>query len=315
MTNPDDLTGLIVRNSVYPAHGGGYADVYAGILSKNGLTTKVAVKVIRAHTYTEANQWKIDKRLRREIRVWSCLRHPNIVPLLGTTMSFGLYVAMVCPWMNKGNLNHYLNDKKAELNLRRRLQILTDIVEGLSYLHAQPVVHGDLTTGNILIDDGKAQLSDFGLSNVMAEVRSNSLMSSTVGGAPRWAAPELYHFGTDLKAVPEVTKYCDIYSFGSVALQVISGRIPYEEIASDIHVMMEIMKGRNPTRPAEPLLSDEFWNFIVFCWNRDPSVRPEIDVLREALQILRYSCSEEALAARIIDADKPPEQEPLSEGE
>lgn len=56
--------------------------------------------------------------------MWSGLRHPNIVPLLGVTQNFGSHLAMVCPWMNEGNLNHYLDNKKAELVLRRRLQIV-----------------------------------------------------------------------------------------------------------------------------------------------------------------------------------------------
>lgn len=81
--------------------------------------------------------------------------------------------------------------------------------------------------GNILMDAGKAHLSDFGLSNVMADVRNNSFVSSTVGGAPRWTAPELLHFGTDVNVVPDVTKHSDIYSFGSVALQVRGVVVPF----------------------------------------------------------------------------------------
>lgn len=70
------------------------------------------------------------------------------------------------------------------------------------------------------MEDGKAHLSDFGLSNLMAETRNGSLLTSTVGGAIRWAAPELYQIGTDPNAIPEVKKPCDVYSFGSVALEV-----------------------------------------------------------------------------------------------
>ncbi|PPQ91942.1 LOW QUALITY PROTEIN: hypothetical protein CVT25_000985 [Psilocybe cyanescens] len=330
----EDLTGFIARDSEYPAHGGGYADVYIGTLSKEQKRTMVAIKIIRTHTYTPSNRWKIEKRLRREIRLWSCLRHPNVVPLLGTTLSFSSYTSMVCPWMNEGNLHHYLDDRRAELNLRRRLQIapsqrsfstnvfiddliksLADVVEGLSYLHLQQVIHGDLTTGNILMDGGKAHLSDFGLSNVMAEVRNNSFLSSTVGGAPRWTAPELLHVGTDVNKVPTVTKECDIYSFGSVVLQVISGRIPYEDILSDIHVILQLINGGDPPRPAEPLLSDGFWDFIVLCWSRNPFMRPQIDQVREMLHMLRYSCSEETLAANVIDYDKSPEKDTVEDTE
>ncbi|KDR84190.1 hypothetical protein GALMADRAFT_133541 [Galerina marginata CBS 339.88] len=294
-TSADDLTGAIIRDGTYPTSGGGYADVYRGMILKDGVTTKVAIKVIRSHTFSEEKQHKIDKRLRREIRVWSFLQHQNIVPLLGTTMDFSSYVAMVCPWIIDGNLHNYLNDQKAELNLGRRLQILIDVAEGLAYLHAKSIIHGDLTTANILIENGKALLTDFGLSNVVAEFRTTSFISSTVAGAPRWAAPELFPFGDDAGKIPEVTKRCDIYSFGSVTLQVISGRIPYENIRHDMRVLMELMNGTYPPRPSEPLLSNDFWNFIVICWNQ----RPGIDEVRRKLQLLRDSCSDEALAANV----------------
>ncbi|KDR84188.1 hypothetical protein GALMADRAFT_236893 [Galerina marginata CBS 339.88] len=299
--SPEDLTRFIARDNLYPAHGGSYADIFCGTLSKNGRAMKVAIKVIRSHTYTEANQLKIDKRLRREIRMWCGLQHSNIVQLLGTTTDFGPYTAMVCPWMKEGNLNHYLNHRKPELNLRRRLEILKDVVEGLFYLHARSIIHGDLTTGNILMDGRTACLTDFGLSNVLAEFRTNSLTSSNVACAPRWAAPELYSVGTTF---PEVTTHCDIYSFGSIALQVISGRLPYGEIKSDFVVIIELTKGRNPRRPVEPLLSDGFWNFIVLCWHQDPRRRPAIDELREKLHVLQDTCGQEALVANIVDADK-----------
>ncbi|KAH9475505.1 Serine/threonine/tyrosine-protein kinase HT1 [Psilocybe cubensis] len=297
----EDLTGLVKRDSEYPSNGGGYADVYIGKLTRKGRSIKVAIKVIRSHTYTASNQWKIDKRLRREIRLWALLRHPNVVPLLGTTTGFGPYLAMVCPWMEHGNLSQYLNKKVLELTLRKRLQILADVIEGLAYLHSQSVIHGDLTTGNILMDEDRAHLSDFGLSNAMAEVRHNSFISSTVGGSPRWAAPELLHFGL---AVPDVTKYCDIYSLGGVMLQTITGRIPYENILLDVQVLMEVMKGRTPARPPEALLSDELWNLILSCWTKEPAARPEIGQLREYLHVIRYECSEEELSANIVFPEK-----------
>lgn len=105
-------------------------------------------------------------------------------------------------------------------------------------MHSFDVVHGDLTgvsispltfaihlsdssfQSNILIDDeGKARLCDFGLSSIAADFQSTSHLTSTIGGNVRWAAPELYHIYED-DSTPSVTKYSDIYSFGSVMLEV-----------------------------------------------------------------------------------------------
>lgn len=73
---------------------------------------------------------------------------------------------------------------------------------------------------NILMDNGRAYLCDFGLSNIMVEFQVTSLITSTVAGACRWAAPELFPVGTVDEMQPTITKACDIYSFGSITLQV-----------------------------------------------------------------------------------------------
>ena len=74
---------------------------------------------------------------------------------------------------------------------------------------------------NILInDERKALLSDFGLSNLVVGAQGSVFISSTVGGSPRWAAPELYCVEDDVEHIPVNSKPCDVYSFGSVMLQV-----------------------------------------------------------------------------------------------
>ena len=64
------------------------------------------------------------QRLRREIRVWSCLKHENVLPLLGVTSDFGPYTAMVCPWIATGSLYHFLGDNKEALTMSNRLKIV-----------------------------------------------------------------------------------------------------------------------------------------------------------------------------------------------
>ena len=104
-------------------------------------------------------------------------------------------------------------------------------------VHSFSVIHGDLTgvstqcgtvwdpcihlsQSNILIDDeGKACLCDFGLSSIAADFQGTSFLTSTIGGNVRWAAPELYFTNED-DSTPTVTTHSDIYSFGSVMLEV-----------------------------------------------------------------------------------------------
>jgi len=90
----------------------------------------------------------------------------------------------------------------------------------VSQVHSYDIVHGDLTGANILIDDQrKACLCDFGLSNIIDFEASN--VYSSVSGAIRWADASLYRMQIE-DHVPKPTKRSDIYSFGSVTLEVSS---------------------------------------------------------------------------------------------
>jgi serine/threonine protein kinase len=73
---------------------------------------------------------------------------------------------------------------------------------------------------NILLDDeGKALLADFGLSNIIVEAYGPAYITSSIGGSVRWAAPEHFRI-SDGERVSTVTTHGDIYSYGSVLLQV-----------------------------------------------------------------------------------------------
>lgn len=89
------------------------------------------------------------------------------------------------------------------------------------------MVHGDLTGANVLVaDDGSARLCDFGLSSIAAEFQGTSYITSTMGGNVRWAAPELLLVPED-GTVPAVNNHSDVYSYGSVTLEVCVSYVPY----------------------------------------------------------------------------------------
>ncbi|KAF9238135.1 kinase-like domain-containing protein, partial [Melanogaster broomeanus] len=167
-------------------------------------------------------------RLHREIKVWLNLKHVNVVPLFGTTMGFGRLPAMVCPWLDNGQLSSYLERQGSSVTTGERLALLSDVAVGLQYLHSQSVVHGDLSGSNVLIDDnGRACIADFGLSVLLTELGGSTFATSIqAGGTLRWAAPENFYldlqFSGDREDVPKVypTTRSDIYSFGRVMLQV-----------------------------------------------------------------------------------------------
>ncbi|KAG6375772.1 kinase-like domain-containing protein [Boletus reticuloceps] len=269
----NDLTNQVTRESHDPVASGGFADIYRGMLQQdNGRFIKVAIKAIKTYLDEDDNLSKKQRRLRREIKVWLDLSHDNILPLLGTTMGFGRFPAMVCPWVENGTLTVYLKHCYDNLSV---VEIL------VLYLHSCSIVHGDLSRSNILIHgNGRACIADFGLSTVLTEFgRSTFTTSCHARGTLRWIAPELLDLeipedetGEESPHVAPATQ-SDVYSFGSIMLQILSGQVPYHYYKHDGQVVLAISKGKMPRCPSSELVTERRWTFIQRCWSTVDIVR------------------------------------------
>ncbi|KAJ8589062.1 kinase-like protein [Rhizopogon salebrosus TDB-379] len=242
----------------------------------------------------DAKEKKI-KRIRRELKTCALLEHRNILPVYGWTSGFGPFIAIVSPWAENGNLMTYMEHSGATLTVVRRFQILKDITNGLQYLHANSVIHGDFNGPNVLIHgDGTACLADFGLSLVYSEAASISQASwtSTLKGNLRWMAPELLAERED--GSPErPSKESDVFSFGGIMLQVLTNKIPYFHLSNDAAIIRCIYTLEKPARSRYPAISDKYWHFIEQCWSGEPQERPPtervVEVVRDELDLLSSS--------------------------
>ncbi|KIJ12549.1 hypothetical protein PAXINDRAFT_14625 [Paxillus involutus ATCC 200175] len=285
---PNDLTGSVTREGEHPFASGSYGDIYRGTLRVRGTSTDVAVKAIRTYSADDGNDAEKKKRLKREIRVWLNLKHINVLPLFGTTMGFGQFPAMVCPWLEDGPLTSYLERRDDRLTMGKRLVLLHDVAVGLQYLHSQTVVHGDLSGSNVLIHgDGRACIADFGLSTLLTALGDSTFATTfRAKGTLRWGAPEcLYlndHMSEDGENVsrPPPTPGSDIYSFGRIMLQVLSGKIPFHYYPGDAPVVLAISQGETPKRPSGAVVTDDRWTFIERCWS-SVDARPSDDEIVE----------------------------------
>ncbi|OJA11923.1 hypothetical protein AZE42_06143 [Rhizopogon vesiculosus] len=286
-----DLTGQLIRTSEYATSFGGLSDIWRCTLKRNGSVIDVAVKSIRGQVVDEEEAKKKSRRLLRELKVWSRLRHDNIVPLYGTASGFGPFVALVCPWYKNGSLSSYLESVGDALSVVDRFRLLSDVSAGLQYLHSCSIVHGDLTGSNVLVSsDGRAHLCDFGLSVIVAGFIATSYFTSAFSGTVRWIAPELL-------AVPEEgsniipTTHSDIYSFGCIIFQVLTCKPPYSEYKRDAQVVVAISRGTKPSRPMFPVIIDQHWKFILECWSvKDcrPSAQQVDAYITEQLHLLQH---------------------------
>ncbi|KAG7094838.1 hypothetical protein E1B28_005647 [Marasmius oreades] len=137
---PSLFMNKITRNGNHALTGGGFADIYKGTSGD----MSVCLKVLRVHlAETEEKKRRIIADFCQEALIWTQLRHPNILPLLGVnTELFPSGFCLVSPWMGNGDIVSFL-----KLNPNHdKLQPICEIMAGLEYLHTlpPPIVHGDI---------------------------------------------------------------------------------------------------------------------------------------------------------------------------
>lgn len=262
---------VIVRQANYAVVSSGLRDIYKCSLNRGASQEEVAVKSPRfSSLLSETDVAEINRNLDHEIGIWAILEHQYILRLYGTVEGFSPFRAFVSPWMSNGSLNSYL--KCTDLMALDRLSMLKQIVEGLKYLHDNDVIHGNLTSNNILVAaDGSPCLADFSLSNIKNKLESNLSFSSHTGSV-RWAAPELIINKGHTVQCP--TKFCDMYSLGCVMLEVLYGTRPYWRIKTASQVVVLKFANQEPidsTLQIQPLI------YMRQCWSIEPDTRPSVE--------------------------------------
>ncbi|QRV77405.1 Tyrosine-protein kinase [Ceratobasidium sp. AG-Ba] len=203
-----DMTSQIdtTTGGDYPISSGGFGDIYRCKL-RNG--TEVAVKTVRLYVGSNDQDKKHLKHAAQELYAWSKCKRPNVQPLLGLAMSRG-QVGMVAEWESNGSMPEYI-ERHPKVD---RVVISSQISEGLAYLHASGVVHGDLKGANVLVSrDGVPRLADFGNAKLQEYTLKFTKTSTKETMSSRWAAPELYEgalccFKTDIYALGMTILVC-----------------------------------------------------------------------------------------------------------
>ncbi|KIJ06109.1 hypothetical protein PAXINDRAFT_140859 [Paxillus involutus ATCC 200175] len=205
---------------------------------------------------------------------------------------------MVCPWLENGSLTAYLERRYDTLTAVERLTLVSDVAAGLQYLHSRSVVHGDLSGANVLIHaNGKARISDFGLSTLLTQLGGSTFATThQVPGTLRWTAPELLDLQEheDEENLPHIapSPQSDVYSFGRIMLQILTGKVPYHYFTREAQVVHAMSRGVNPKRPSQELVTDSQWTFIERCWtpvNADQSRPGDQEILEFAKQELEMA--------------------------
>ncbi|TVU47473.1 hypothetical protein EJB05_07076, partial [Eragrostis curvula] len=197
---------------------GGFGPVYKGFLDS---INQVAIKSLNL----QGSQG--DKEFLTEVLILGKLHHPNLVKLLGCCADRGQRL-LVYEYMPLGSLLNHIHDLppgKQPLDWSTRIKILLGTAEGLKHLHDKanpPVINRDVKCRNILLGEGyHPKLSDFGLAK-LGPIGDDTHISTRVMGTAGYCAPEYLLSG-------KLTTKSDIYSFGVVMLEVLTGRKAKDE--------------------------------------------------------------------------------------
>jgi len=262
-----------------PFASGGFSDVWR-VSDERNRDRMFAVKSLRVYEVDPVE--KINKKYCKEVIVCKRVKHPNVLSIEGVAPKLFEF-CMVSQWMVNGNLLSYV-EKYVGAN---RLELLVGVTRGLSYLHENEVVHGDLKSPNILMDaKGIPRLSDFGLCSVTRNIESVNASTPHQGCTIRYCAPELLDVGNAVKDVKrKPTNKSDVYSLSMVIVELATGKMPFPDY-TDHNVTIMISKGKRPSKPSRfeaPGISSGVWKVAKKCWHEKPKERLES---REILQHL-----------------------------
>ncbi len=200
------------------------------------LGRQVVLKLLPPETGAAVNV----ERFEREIQLAARLQHPHIVPLL-TAGASGDLLYYVMPFISGESLRIKLA-REGELPVLESVRILREVVDALAYAHRNGVVHRDIKPDNILLSEGHAVITDFGVAKaVSASSGGSSLTSLGVAlGTPAYMAPE------QAAADPHVDHRADIYAVGALAYEMLAGRPPFTAPTAQALLAAQITQAPDP---------------------------------------------------------------------
>uniref|UniRef100_A0A453LI12 non-specific serine/threonine protein kinase n=1 Tax=Aegilops tauschii subsp. strangulata TaxID=200361 RepID=A0A453LI12_AEGTS len=242
---------------------GSYGDLYRGTYCSQD----VAIKVLKP----ERVNVDMQREFAQEVYIMRKVRHKNVVQFIGACTK-PPRLCIVTEFMSGGSVYDYLHKHKGIFKLPALVGVAMDVSKGMSYLHQNNIIHRDLKTANLLMDEnGMVKVADFGVARV--KVQSGVMTAET--GTYRWMAPEVIeHKPYDHKA--------DVFSFGILLWELLTGKIPYEYLTPLQAAVGVVQKGLRPTIPknAHAKLAE----LLQKCWQQDPAERPDFSEILEALK-------------------------------
>jgi tRNA A-37 threonylcarbamoyl transferase component Bud32/tetratricopeptide (TPR) repeat protein len=246
--------------------GGGMSRVF--VAEEARLGRKVVVKILPPELAADISI----ERFEREIKLAASLQQANIVPVLSAGDTDGLpYYTM--PFVEGEGLRARLQNRGA-MSISEAVSVLRDVARALAYAHERGIVHRDIKPDNVLLSGGAAVVTDFGIAKAISASRTHSDSATltqlgTAIGTPAYISPE------QAAGDPDIDHRADIYSFGCMAYEMLTGQPPFANRAPQrlmaAHISEKprlILELRSDTPPALAAM-------VMHCLEKDASRRPQ----------------------------------------
>ncbi|KAF8377213.1 hypothetical protein HHK36_030586 [Tetracentron sinense] len=234
-----------------------------------------------------------------EIQILGHIRHRNILKLLGYCSNKCIKL-LLYNYISNGNLQQLLQENR-NLDWETRYKIAIGSAQGLAYLHhdcVPAILHRDVKCNNILLDSKlEAYLADFGLAKLMNSPNYHHAISK-IAGSYGYIAPGNFIMFAEYGYTMNITEKSDVYSYGVVLLEILSGRSAIQpQVGDGLHIVEWVKKKMGSFEPAITILDSKLRSLpdqmvqemlqtlgiAMFCVNSLPSERP---TMKEVVALL-----------------------------
>ncbi|KAF7129597.1 hypothetical protein RHSIM_Rhsim10G0204900 [Rhododendron simsii] len=265
---------------------GSFGDLYKGTYCSQ----EVAIKVLKADLLNK----DMLTEFAQEVFIMRKIRHKNVVQFIGACTR-PPNLCILTEFMSRGSVYNFLHKQRGAFKFPALLKVALDVSKGMNYLHQNNIIHRDLKTANLLMDEHEVvKVADFGV----ARVQTQPGVMTAETGTYRWMAPEVIeHKPYDHKA--------DVFSFGVVLWELLTGEVPYlylTPLQAAVGVVQQVfgfsfafflydntelpflagIRGLRPTIPKNT--NPKLVELLERCWQQNPTLRPDFSEIIEMLQ-------------------------------
>ncbi|XP_050209773.1 probable LRR receptor-like serine/threonine-protein kinase IRK [Mercurialis annua] len=285
--DPDFSTGAhALLNKDCELGRGGFGAVYRTVV---GDGHPVAIKKL-----TVSSLVKSQDDFEREVKKLGKVRHQNLVALEGYYWTPSLQL-LIYEFVSGGSLYKHLHEGSGGhyLSWNERFNIILGTAKSLAHLHQSNIIHYNIKSSNVLIDSsGEPKVGDFGLARLLPML-DRYVLSSKIQSALGYMAPEF------ACRTVKITEKCDVYGFGVLVLEIVTGKRPVEYMEDDVVVLCDMVRGALEEGKVEDCIderlqgrfpADEVVPVIklgLICTSQVPSNRPDMGEVVNILELIK----------------------------